>query len=230
MLFRSLGRIKAAREKGLVPPAFLIDKALAQLKMSAKGARDGGSIVESIARRTKAIPGEWAAKAKMIVAQEVAPALDRQIAELEEQRKVAKDDAGMWARPDGDRFYSWALRASTTTTMSPDEVHAMGQSELERLHAEMDTIMKGLRLTKGTVGERMQAIAKDPKYSFADGDKGRAEIMAFIQERLTWVRSQLPKAFTSPVNPHMEVKRLPPEEEPGAPTAYGGAEIGRAHV
>ena len=69
----------------------------------------------------------------------------------------------------------------------------------------------------------MKAIAKDPKYKFAEGDKGRAEIMAFIQNRLTWIRAQLPRAFKTLVNPDMEVKRLPPEEEPGAPTAYGGA-------
>ena len=126
-----LGRIQAARGKGLVPPAFLIDKALAQMRLSAKNARDGGSLVESIARRTKAIPGNWAERARTIAAKEIAPALDRQIAELEEQRKVAKDDAGMWARPNGDEFYRWALKASTTTNMTPDEVHAMGQSELE---------------------------------------------------------------------------------------------------
>ena len=47
--------------------------------------------------------------------------------------------------------------------------------------------------------------------------------MAFIQDRLTWIRAQLPRAFNTLVNPNMEVKRLPPEEEPGAPTAYGGA-------
>jgi uncharacterized protein (DUF885 family) len=47
--------------------------------------------------------------------------------------------------------------------------------------------------------------------------------MAFIQERLTWIRAQLPRAFNTLVNPNMEVKRLPPEEEPGAPAAYGGA-------
>ena len=217
------GRIEAARGKGLVPPAFLLDRALSQIRMSAKSAREGGSLVESITRRTKTIPGSWAERAKTIAAQEVAPALDRQIAELEAQRKVAKDDAGMWARPDGDAFYRWALKASTTTTMTPDEVHEMGQSELKTLQGEMDTIMKGLGLTNGTVGERMKAIAKDPKYKFADGDKGRAEILAFIQERLTWIRAQLPRAFNTQVNPHMEVKRLPPEEEPGAPTAYGGA-------
>lgn len=218
-----LGRMQAARGQGLVPPAFLIDKALSQMRLSAKGAREGGSLVESIARRTKAIPGNWAERAKTIAAQEIAPALDRQIAELEVQRAVAKDDAGMWARPNGEEFYRWALKASTTTTMTPDEVHAMGQRELEQLHARMDTILKAAGYTKGTVGERMNALAKDPKYQFADGDRGRAEILAFIQERLTWIRAQLPRAFNTLVNPNMEVKRLPPEEEPGAPTAYGGA-------
>ncbi|HEX6214787.1 MAG TPA: DUF885 domain-containing protein [Vicinamibacterales bacterium] len=217
------GRIEAARGKGLVPPAFLIDKALQQMRMSAKTTRAGGMLVESITRRTKAIPGDWAQRARTIAAQEIAPALDRQIAELEAQRKMAKGDAGMWAQPNGDDFYRWALRASTTTNMTPDEVHAMGQEELKALHAEMDTIMRGLGFTTGTVGQRMQALAKDRRYQFAEGDKGREEILAFIQERLTWIRAQLPRAFNTQVNPNMEVKRLPPEEEPGAPTAYGGA-------
>ena len=217
------GRIEAARAQGLVPPSFLIDKALSQLRLSAKNTRDGGSVVESIARRTKAIPGNWAERAGTIAAQEIAPALDRQIAELEAQRKVATDDAGMWARPGGDEFYRWALKASTTTSMTPDDVHAMGESELKQLHGEMDTILKGLGFTTGTVGARMQALAKDRRYQFAEGDKGRDEILAFIQDRLTWIRAQLPRAFNTQVNPNMEVKRLPPEEEPGAPTAYGGA-------
>lgn len=217
------GRMQAARSQGLVPPAFLIDKALSQMQMSSKSARDGGSLVESMARRTKTIPGNWTERAKTIAAQEIAPALDRQIAELEAQRAVAKDEAGMWARPHGDEFYRWALKASTTTNMTPDEVHAMGQAELEQLHGRMDTILKGAGYTKGTVGERMQALAREPRYQFADGDKGRAEILAFIEDRLTWIRVQLPRAFNTLVNPNMEVKRLPPEEEPGAPTAYGGA-------
>ena len=220
-----LGRIQDARGKGLVPPSFLIDKALSQMRLSAKNARGGGSVVESIERRTKAksIAGDWAARARAIATKEIAPALDRQIAELEAERKIAKDDAGMWARPSGEDFYRWALKASTTTAMTPEEVHDMGQRELKELHARMAEIFKTIGYTTGTVGERMTALAKEPKYQFAAGDQGRAEIMAFIQERLTWIRSQLPRAFNTLVDPNMEVKRLPPEEEPGAPTAYGGA-------
>jgi uncharacterized protein (DUF885 family) len=218
-----LGRIQAAREAGLVPPAFLIDKALTQMRLSASNAHAGGGLVESIERRTKNIPGDWAARAKTIATGDVAPALDRQIAELERQRKVATNDPGISARPHGDEFYRWALKASTTTTMSPDEIHEMGQSELKQLHARMDAILKDIGYSQGSVGDRMKALAKDPKYRFAAGDPGRAEIMAFINGRLEWIKAQMPRAFNTVVNPNMEVKRLPPEEEPGAPAAYGGA-------
>ncbi len=218
-----LGRVQAARAKGLVPPAFLLDKALAQLRLAIKGTREGGTLVESIERRTKTIPGPWADRARGIAAKEIAPALEQQLAELQAQRAIATVDAGMWARPGGEEYYRWALKASTTTSMSPDEVHEMGRRELQLLHARMDEILKGAGYTQGTVGARMQALAKDPRYTFPEGDKGRAEIMAFIQNRLDWIRAQMPRAFNTVVKPNMEVKRLPPEEEPGAPAAYGGA-------
>ncbi|HYV97482.1 MAG TPA: DUF885 domain-containing protein, partial [Gemmatimonadaceae bacterium] len=218
-----VGRMQSARAAGLVPPGFLIDKALRQIAISAKNAHEGGSLVESIERRSKDIPGDWAGRARKIAAQEIAPALDRQIRELEAQRAVATNDPGISARPHGEDFYRWALKASTTTTMSPDEVHELGLSEVKRLHAQMDTILKEVGYTKGSVGERMQGLAKDPRYKFSEGDKGRAEIMAFIQDRLAWIKAQMPRAFNTLVNPNMEVKRLPPEEEPGAPGAYGGA-------
>ena len=218
-----LGRIRAAHADGLVPPAFLIDKALGQLSLSTKNAHEGGSLVESIERRTKNIPGNWDARARAIVRQEVAPALGRQLGELQAQRAVATNDAGIWARPRGDEYYRWALKASITTDMSPDEVHELGRSELQQLHVRMDSILKGIGYSQGSVGERMKALAKDPRYQFPEGDMGRAEIMAFIQNRLAWIRSQMPRAFDTVVDPNMEVKRLPPEEEPGAPAAYGGA-------
>jgi uncharacterized protein (DUF885 family) len=218
-----LGRVQAARGAGLVPPAFLIDKAIAQMTLSAKNAREGGTLVESIERRSKNIPGDWGGRARTIAVQEIAPALERQLRELQAQRAVATSDAGISARPHGDEFYRWALKASTTTTMSPDEIHEMGRTELQRLHAQMDAILQEIGYTRGTVGERMKGLAKDPKYKFSEGDKGRAEIMAFIHNRLDWIRAQMPRAFATIVKPNMEVKRLPPEEEPGAPGAYGGA-------
>jgi uncharacterized protein (DUF885 family) len=218
-----LGRIEAAREMGLVPPAFLLDKAIEQMTLSIKNAHEGGSLVDSIDRRTKSIPGNWAARARVIAVREIAPALERQLAELEAQRAVATNDPGISARPNGEAFYRWALEAATTTAMSPDEIHELGLTELRELHAQMDTLLEEIGYTEGSVGERMKALAEDPSYQFAEGDAGRAEIMAFIDDRLAWIKAQLPRAFETVADPSMEVRRLPPEQEPGAPAAYGGS-------
>jgi uncharacterized protein (DUF885 family) len=129
----------------------------------------------------------------------------------------------MWARPGGDDYYRWALKASTTTTMTPDEVHQMGLQQLDELHGRMDPILRKLGYTTGSVGDRMNQLAKDPRYKFSEGDKGRAEIMAFIQERISIIRTRLPQMFNTLVRGNLEVRRLPPEEEPGAPGAYGGS-------
>jgi uncharacterized protein (DUF885 family) len=222
VLLGELGRVQDAAAKGVLLPAFLNDKAVKQLAASAKGAHDGGGLVESLQRRTKGIPGNWAARARKLASGPVAAALDAQLAELRRQRPLARNDAGVWAQPGGDDYYRYALRASTTTDMTPEQIHQLGLDTLKSLHARMDPILRQLGYTNGSVGERMKALAKDPRYKFAEGDKGRAEIMAFIQERLKIIRAQLPRAFNTLVPGNLEVKRLPPEEEPGAPGAYGG--------
>jgi uncharacterized protein (DUF885 family) len=220
-----LVRIRSAREIGLVPPSYLLDKAIDQLEMSAKGAREGGTLVESLVRRTKEknIPGDWEARARAIAANEVAPALERQIAELKAQRAVATDEAGIWSRPLGNEYYRWAAKAATTTTMTPDEIHQLGIDTLAKLHGEMDVILKDLGYAEGTVGERIKALQKDPRFKFPDNDEGRKQIIEFIQERIAMVRAKTPEMFNTLVRGNVEVRRLPPEEEPGAPGAYGGA-------
>jgi uncharacterized protein (DUF885 family) len=119
-----------------------------QLQLSAKNAfrRDARRVHRAT---VEGHSGNWAERARTIAVQEVAPALDRQIAELRAQRLVATDDAGISSRPHGE-VHRWALKASTTTTMSPDGVHELGQSELKRLQAEMDAILKAIGYTQGS--------------------------------------------------------------------------------
>ena len=218
-------RLKAAGGQGMIAPAFLIDKAVKQMEASLADAREGGGLVESLVKRTREqkIAGDWGPRAETIARGAVAPALERQLAELKAQRAKATMDAGMWARPGGDEWYAWGLRASTTTRMTPDEIHAMGRNELAELHGRMDPILKKLGYTQGSVGDRMNALAKDPRYKFPDNDAGRAEIVAYIQTWLGKIRAELPRAFRTLMKGNVEVKRLPLAEEPGAPAAYGGA-------
>lgn len=216
-------RVRAASARGVVPPDFLLDKTIRQLEQSVSGDPAGWDIVTSLSRRTKDIPGDWTAHATAIARDRVKPALERQLAAIRADRAKATSDAGMWARPDGDAWYAWALRASTTTTMTPDEVHSRGKAELAALQAQMDVILKSLGYTKGSVGERMTALGKDPRYTFPDNDTGRAQIMALVQNRLTDIRARMPRAFNTLAPGNVEVKRIPAVEEAGAPGAYGGA-------
>src|SRR3546814_11110602 len=89
-------------------------------------------MVESLFRRTVEWKhaGDWDVRSAKLVQGPVAAALERQLAVLKAQRPKATMDAGMWARSGGDEWYAWGLRASTTTRMTPDEIHAMGREEL----------------------------------------------------------------------------------------------------
>lgn len=221
LLDGELDRIRDARGQGVIPPAFLIDRAIAQMEASIAGAAEAYAGPLETAKIAGAETA--AAQSARIAASGIVPALERQLAELKVQRAAAKNAAGMWAQPEGERYYDWAIRASTTTRLTPDEIHRQGREELRELHGRMDPILRSIGYTKGSVGERMQALSEDPRYKFADGDPGRAEIFAFINDRVAWIRSQMPRAFNRLVDPPFEVRRLPLAEEPGAPGAYGGA-------
>jgi uncharacterized protein (DUF885 family) len=201
----------------------VMDKTLSAIRMTRAEPVPQWLLVNSLADRAAAIPGNWRRRAETIAAERIVPALDRQIAELAEHRKVSTTDIGVWKFGDGADYYAWALRAATTTRMTPDEVHDNGLAQLADLHGQMDVILKSLGSTDGSVGARMLALAKDPRYAFSDGDKGRAEIMAFIQQRLADIRPRLPRAFHTLVRGNVEVRRIAPAEEAGAPGAYGGA-------
>jgi uncharacterized protein (DUF885 family) len=162
------------------------------------------------------MPGVADSAAK-IAADKIAPALTRQINELETHRRRATGDAGVWKLPRGDEYYAWALRAGTTTRMTPDEIHQRGGEELQALQSEMDAILKKQGLTNGTVGERMTALGKDARFRFEDSDAGRAKLMAFLHDRVADMRKRLPRAFATLVPGNFEIKRMAPEVEPGAP-------------
>lgn len=216
-----LARIQQARSHGLIPPDFLLDKAITQMEQAVASAETTylgplvRSEVETAQTQIEPVRG--------LVTDGVIPALQRQLDELNSMRTQAGSDAGMWAQPDGDEWYGWSLKASTTTDMTPDQIHEQGLAELDDLHGRMDPILKEIGYTQGSVGERMQALSEDPRYKFAPGDPGREEIFAFIDERIDWIKAQMPRAFNTLVDPNMEVRRIPVGEELGAPGAYGGA-------
>lgn len=216
-------RLRAAAAQKVIAPDFLLDKTIKQLRIASGGNIAEWSLVTSLAQRTQNMPGDYAEKAAKLAKQKIAPALERQLAEVEAHRKQATGDAGVWKLPRGDEYYAWALSAATTTRMTPEQIHQLGQEELRALQSEMDVILKGQGLTKGTVGERMTELGKQQRFLFPDNDQGRAQIMTLLNDRVKDIRTRLPRAFATLVPGNLEIKRMAPEVEPGAPGAYGGA-------
>ncbi len=216
-------RVRDGGARGMILPAFLMTKTLGQLRGAITAPVENWGIVTSLAARAGQLKGDFTAHAKTIATEKIGPAIERQAAALDALAPNATSDAGVAARPGGEDYYAWALKAGTTTTMTPDEVHEMGLDELAALHARMDPILRKAGYTDGTVGERMIELGKDPRYLFPEGDAGRAEIMAFIDDKLEEIRGLMPRAFETLVPGFLEVKRISPDVEAGAPGAYGGA-------
>jgi len=215
---------RLTRDAGLgsIAPDFLLDLTLKQMAAyQAKPVADWG-LVKSLTGRThdKNISGDWEGRARKICEAEVAPALARQIAVLKDLRAKAKPDAGVWKLPDGEAYYAWALKVGTTTALTAAEIHKLGLEQVAALDAQMDVLLKQQGMTKGTVGERLDALSKDPRFLFPDTDAGRADLIAYLNGRVAKVRERLPRAFATINKADLVIKRVPPEIQDGAPDGY----------
>jgi uncharacterized protein (DUF885 family) len=207
---------------GSIAPDFLLDTTLKQMTdFQAKPVADWG-LVTSLATRAKekGIAGDWAAKAAQICTAEIGPAVARQIAVLKDLRAKATSDAGVWKLKDGEAFYDWTLKIGTTTPMTPEEVHKLGLEQVKSLTDRMDGLLRKQGLTDGTVGQRMAALGKDPRYLFPNTDQGRADLLAYLNGVVAKIRKRLPRAFATIKKADLVIKRVPPDIQAGAPDGY----------
>lgn len=206
---------------GVVPPDFLLDTTLVQLEKTRVPANQA-LVVTSITRRAaaKGLSDRYARDAARIYEQKVLPALDRQIAEARRLRAGATHDAGVWKFKQGSGFYEVALRATTTTRFTPDEVHRLGLEQARQISARLDSLLKARGLTQGTVGERMAHLYTDPSQTYPNTDAGKAQAIAYGNNRLAAIRPLLPRVFHRIPPYRFEVRRVPPQTEAGAPFAF----------
>jgi uncharacterized protein (DUF885 family) len=218
-------RITAGAAQGVILPDFLLDITIGQLAGARAQPVEQSGLVRSVAdRAAKAgIAGDYGPRAAALVRDKVMPALDGQIAALRAARTKATSDAGVWKFKEGPAWYEWALRFATTTNRSPEEIHAIGQAQVRELQAQMDTILRKQGLTQGSVGERLDAIGKRPDQLFSNDDKGRAELLAYLNGRIADVRGRLPRAFGTLVKGNLVIKRVPESIQDGAPLGYAAA-------
>jgi uncharacterized protein (DUF885 family) len=215
-------RVRKDAGLDVIAPDFILANTVGQqeglLAIPAARAR----LATALGRKVKeaGLAGDYQARASALVEKEVYPALAAQLATLKGLQAKAGHDAGVWRLPEGEAYYRWLLRTGTTTTLSPDEVHNMGMEQNKAIEARMDGLLKAQGLTQGSVGERMTALGKDPKYLFPDTDAGRAQLIGYLNGLIAAVRPRLPRAFNLKLKAPVLVKRVPVDIQDGAGQGY----------
>jgi len=82
-------------------------------------------------------------KANNIIAQQVYPAYTKVIAHMEGLKKLPLNNDGVWSLPGGKEYYEYAIKTHTTTSLTADQLHELGLSEVQRIGEQIDEILKG---------------------------------------------------------------------------------------
>jgi uncharacterized protein (DUF885 family) len=192
--------------KGLRPPRFVLEQVALQIRTFLEIPTANSPLVSRFAESTTGIKDLSAARRQELLSQAqqlttsgVYPAWRRALALVEGEIPKATTDAGLWRFPNGSEAYEFALKRFTTTSLSPDEIHALGLKMVAELEDRMDGVLRQLGYTEGTVRARMDKMRADQP-RFPDTAEGRAQYQSFIadivrdaERRATQLFDRIPK-------------------------------------
>src|SRR5687768_7135904 len=150
-----LDRAKRSAATGVRMPRFAYEQSIAEVKRVTSGAPfDAGAdsalfadvkAKASALQKAGKISGAEAERqvraAEAAMTGRMKPAYDRLAAWLAEDRaKASAEPRGAGSLPDGAAYYAAQLRLQTTTTMTAQEIHDLGLSEVRRIRGEMETL------------------------------------------------------------------------------------------
>jgi uncharacterized protein (DUF885 family) len=158
-------------------------------------------------------------EAKSALSNSVKPAYEKLIAFLEDQSKRANDNAGAWKFPDGAEFYRMALRHTTTTNLSADEIHQLGLKEVARIHGEMEKIREKVGF-KGDLSAFFKFMRDDPQFYLPDTDEGRAKYLAKAVQIVDEMKKRLDELFITKPKADIVVKAVEKFRESSAGAAF----------
>jgi uncharacterized protein (DUF885 family) len=171
--------------KDLVPPQFILDATIKQMRLFVDQPAASNPFVSTLAERAASIASLPAAeraalvaKAEQVVANDIYPRWKDGIAFLESLMPRSSDNAGLWRFEGGAEAYAAFVKLYTTTNLTPDEIHTIGLREVARLEREMDTIFRSLGRSEGTINDRWQQLVDDRAYP--QTEDGRKQVMADI--------------------------------------------------
>ena len=107
---------------------------------------------------------------KQAIEKSVTPGFEILLKFMLKTQKYANKSHGIWSQPGGDEYYKLRIRSYTTTDYSPEEIHQMGLSEVQRISNRMNEILTslGYDTVSKSVGQIMNELNENPDFLYAD--------------------------------------------------------------
>lgn len=216
-------------EKGLLPNLFAVDKTIAQMKSFIASDAKENALAKNLASKMTAIPASEMSveqkennlvKANNIIAQQVYPAYKRVIAHMEGLKKLPLNNDGVWSLPGGKEYYEYAIKTHTTTSLSADQLHELGLSEVQRIGEQIDEILKEQKIPGKNRAEKIFNLAHSKEQLYPDTEQGRASSLADYQKIIDEAGDESKKYFGVLPSTGVVVKRVPEFSQQTAPVGY----------
>ena len=219
--------LKYRQAHGILPPQFVVTKVLEEMNNFIATPIEKNILIVSMVEKMEAAniakdkQADLAKKAIAEVQQTVYPAYQKLIDYFVKLDDVVENNYGVWNLPNGDEFYRLALKFFTTTDYSPDYIHNFGLQEVERLQAEILTILaqQGRDVAQG-FEVSINNMAHDQRFYYSDSKEGREQILDDYQTILDEVAKKLSSQFYDIPQAKLKVKRIPLFKEKTSPGAY----------
>ncbi len=162
-------------------------------------------------------------KAKLLLKQQVIPAYQQLSQRVRAQLPHATTDTGLWALPGGAEFYAYSVRQLGDTELNPAQIHQLGLAEVNRLSKQMDQILRSQGYLEGTVGDRIAALAAEPRFLYDDSTAGREQLLQDINGYIAQITPLLTQQFSRRPPYQVIVKRTPIALQDSAPAGQYNA-------
>jgi uncharacterized protein (DUF885 family) len=221
-----LNGLKLREEKSIIPPKFVIERVLVEMRNFIGGETRENILFSEFRDKVEKLDLTEKVKRSLFqavereITQTVIPTYQRLINYFEYLKTKATTDDGVWKLPNGDAYYARQLQNHTTTKLSPDEVHAIGIREVDRIESEMRGILNNVGLTGRSIVEHMKDLSQDPRFLYPNTDEGRAQALEDYREILVHIDQNLEEIFDLRPKAGVEVERMPSFREETAPSAY----------
>lgn len=212
---------------GILPPQFVVTKVLEEMNGFVNTPAEDNILFVSLAKKmgeaklAENDQNEMAQQAKDTIEQTVYPAYQKLIDYFVKLDNKVSENYGVWNLPDGDAFYSLALKFFTTTDYTPEYIHNFGLEEVDRIQAEIMSILAGEGWdVSGGFTSSIENMAVSPKFYYSDSSEGRAQILDDYKTMLVDVEKQMSSHFYDIPEAKLDVQRIPEFKEKTSPGAY----------